>query len=256
MPESGFGALSVIRCVYGASWDNMASVKSGLQSYRRGAELRRKAQMLESITDYVIRIGGPIVVISASMFFVLRHYVTERIKSDFAKQLEDIRQQNQTAIEVLRGTTQKDLEALKSSLEVSRSATRILIERRIQLYEEYFRAYYALDDAINAMDVVFQTAEQPDREQRILEAQLTFYAAMNDFESWWTKGRAFIREEISLAVHELYEAAHAKADAIQQLDRKAREQHRVAALKLEARLERMIRDDLVAIQKSGTLPEA
>jgi hypothetical protein len=210
--------------------------------------------MLELIIDYVVKIGGPIVVISGAMFFVLRHYVTERIKSDFAKQLEDVRQKNQTAIEVLRGTTQRDLESLKSSLEISRNAARILIERRIQFYEEYFRSLHVLNDALNELRGVFETEVGEDNQQLRIAAEEKFFAALGDFTAWSARSVAFVPKGLHPLANKLSATAFSRKQAIAKLEFNKCEAEDAVAIECEVEADHMIRADLAAIQKTGSLP--
>ena len=210
--------------------------------------------MLELIIDYVVKIGGPIVVISGAMFFVLRHYVTERIKSDFAKQSEDVRQKNQTAIEVLRGTTQRDLESLKSSLEISRNAARILIERRIQFYEEYFRSLHVLNDALNELRGVFETEVGEDNQQLRIAAEEKFFAALGDFTAWSARSVAFVPKGLHPLANKLSATAFSRKQAIAKLEFNKCEAEDAVAIECEVEADHMIRADLAAIQKTGSLP--
>lgn len=191
---------------------------------------------------------------STAAFFLLRHYVTERIKADFAKELEAVRQRNQTEIEVLRGTTQRDLEALKSSLEISRSAARILIERRIQSYEEYFRSLYAVENALAELSGAFQMGEGEVYQGLRQTALERFFAAFDDFHAWMARSIAFIPKGLHPKVSELGSSLHRRSQAISKRDFKNGEKEEEVAIGLQVEADHIIRTDLAAIQKTGSLP--
>jgi hypothetical protein len=208
---------------------------------------------MDEIINYIVRVGGPVTVIAGAMFFLLRHYVTERIKADFAKQLEEVRQNNQIAVEVLRGTMLKERESMKSFLDLAGIATRILIERRIQYYEEYLKAYYALDDAVTELRVVSQHAEEPLGKRALIESQQKFFSAKEHFDSWWARSAAFVKPQVFTAVHELSKSTVEAVQAVLQMDFQTYDARIGEASRHQIKLEEAIRDDLLSIQKIGTL---
>jgi hypothetical protein len=213
---------------------------------------------IKSIQDYVTEVGAPMTGIGVALFFLLRHYVTERIKSDFDKRLEDIRQKNQIQIEVLRGTTQRDIESLKSSLEASRSAAGILISRRIQSYEEYFKSCHAVYDSVlewsSAVGLQFTPGEFSSTHDALkLEKQSEYYSKFEAFSTWWSGSTPFIPKSISRAIYHVYNSYGEMGRALESNDLKAYKALHVNRGNCELNVEDMIRKDLDIISKTGCL---
>lgn len=210
--------------------------------------------MPNAITDYIVEIGGPIAGVSTGMYFLLQHYVTARIKADFAKQLEDIRKTNQTAIEILRATMQKDLESAKSSLEISRTTTRILIEKRIQYYEDFFKISHALQEALTNLRVrVKYISKDPQGQENYNNAHQQYYATHGEYVAWLIRNAAFAPQAIQDAMRQLLTSMDNSADAA-----KTGEWKESDALCRQRNLDRvavdkMIRDDLLKIQETSKL---
>lgn len=209
--------------------------------------------MLEAITFYLLKIGGPIAIVSTGMFFLLKHYVTERIKSDFENKLEAVRQTNKTSIEVLRATMQKDLESIKSSLEISRTTTHLLIERRIRYYEEFFEVSHVLYNAVTEVKVAVQSFQGQTREQYLDAAQVNLFSAHQKFLAWSATRSAFIQRKVGVAIVDVFQTMNDAADAATKLDLPEMKKKTSQFLSQQVEVEEMIRDDLMAIQKSGKL---
>jgi hypothetical protein len=182
----------------------------------------------------------------------------DQLRGETEKQIEQVRQKNQMEIEVLRGTTLREIESLKSSLEVSRSAARLLIERRMRAYEEYFSSLHDLSDASTAWAALFAPSMSPFENANpiaIQEARGNFSKTLNAFEATWSKSTPFIPDKVGTAINGVFQSYGKMLNALENRDSDEYRKLDGHRINRELMVEQLVRSDLASIMQTGSLQE-
>ena len=204
---------------------------------------------MSQITDYVISVGGPIALVSTGMFYLLKQYVKERIKSDFAEQIEQLKHANQKELEQVRAEIGARLEQMKSSLGVAQSAASHLIQRRLSAYEDVFQQ---IDTYMNAL-IGVQRVHALQMSSDANKETILFYDAASDFDRIVTRYQPFISSKVYICLSKLGIMIVSAGQKVIKEASLLGEEGMKPILTHKQELESFIRDDLVAILETGTI---
>lgn len=205
---------------------------------------------MNEIVRYIAQIGGPIAVLGAGMFFLLRNYIAKRIEADFSERLEAFKHGNSTEIEHLRADLSTKLEGLRASLSVSQTAATLLLQKRIAAYEEICSRIHILRDALNSLQISASSVKYESVRQEKVEQ---FIDASSEIQRYAARAVPFISPRVEKQLTEitttLGEHGYKLFDGYSKLDLEEWQPF----LAMQNNLEEIIREDLCSVLADGKL---